>query len=399
MTNVKRTLRFILSFLLLSAWAFGQGWTLKLSSTVEIRNWKLTTEADKEEKGLSGAQIALYQGATLVQKVQSDAYGDFTINVPGNGEFILVVSYAGYNTKKFYVNTKGVPEDIQDDRFKPTFAIGGFIMAKAFPGVDYNQLQQPLVRVVWQPRAKKFDDDESYTEQMLGGLSRIADAENVIIENFCRLNREGNKALAIPDCPLAKKLYGEAIALLPDESYPKIQLEKVGECLKAKEKEEEAKKAKAEEEAKKKAEAEKVAKEKAEADKAAKEKADAEAKQKAEAEKVAKEKAETEAKQKAEAEKVAKAKADAEAKQKAEAEKVAKEKADAEVKQKAEAEKVAKEKADTEAKQKAEADKVAKAKADAEAKQKAEADKVAKEKTEAEAKQKAEAEKAAKDKV
>ncbi len=373
MTNVKRTIQFTLLFLLLNAGVFAQGWTLKLSSTVEIRNWKLTTEADKEEKGLGGAQIALYQGATLVQKVQSDAYGDFTINVPGNGEYILVVSYPGYNTKKFYVNTKGVPEDIADDRFKPTFAIGGFIMAKAFPGVDYGQLQQPLVRVVWQPRSKKFDDDEQYTEQMLGGLSRIADAENVIIEKFCGLNREGNKALAIPDCPLAKKLYGEAIALLPDESYPKIQLEKVGECLKAKAKEEEAKKAKEEEAAKKKAEAEKLAKEKAEADKVAKEKAEAEAKQKAEAEKVAKDKADAEAKQKAEAEKVAKDKADAEAKQKADAEKVAKDKADAEAKQKAEAEKIAKAKAETEAKQKAEAEKLAKEKTEAEAKQKAEA--------------------------
>lgn len=299
--------------------SFAQEWTLRLNSHVEIRSWKLTTKAEKEEKSLGGASITLYKGTTVISKTVSDAFGDFTLFVPANAEFILTVSYPGYNTKKFAIITTGVPENIQKDNFKPTFSIiGGFIMAKPFPGIDYAGLEQPLVKIVYKPSIKNFDDDESYTDVGRGIVGKITEAENILINKFCSTNKAGDVALAIPDCPLAKKLYNEAIALIPGEQYPVIQLAKVGLCLKDKE---EAEK-KAAEAAAAKAEADRLAEEKKLADKANAEKAAAE---KAEADRLAKEKA---AADKAEADKLAKEKAA----QKAEADKVAKEKAAAEKK-------------------------------------------------------------------
>lgn len=277
-------------------------WAVKISSNVELRTWKLTYKSEKTEKALGGASIVLSKGGSIISQGTSNGSGDFQVMVPGNGVYILTVSYPGCNPKKFEIVTTGVPEEIQNNNFYPSFSIGGFVMAKPFPGIDYAGLNEPLVKVVYSPKIKNFDDDAEYTDYGLNIVSKIWNAEQTLIDKFCGTNKKGDAALAIPDCPLAKRLYNEAIALIPGEPYPVEQLAKVPDCDKIEEE-----KKKGEEAAKKAAE------EKALADKAAKEKAAAD---KAEADKLAKEKAA--------ADKEAKAKA---ASEKAEADKLAKQKA------------------------------------------------------------------------
>ncbi|MBI2721028.1 MAG: hypothetical protein HYX39_02520 [Bacteroidetes bacterium] len=385
--------------LLLSTSLTQAQWFLRLSSNVELRTWKLTSKTEKEQKGVSGATISLYKSGSMVSQLTSEANGNFSIDVPADGDFMLVVSYPGCNTKKFSISTVGVPDEVGKDKFKPGFAIGGIIMAKAFPGVDYSALQQPLVKILYFPGGKKFDDDDNHTNQVLGQMVKISESENALISRFTSTNKIGDMALEKGDCPTAKINYEKAKAMIPNEPYPIEQLAKVALCLK--EKEELAKKA-AEEAAGKdaaaKAAAEKALAEKAAADKALADKAQAD---KAEAEKTLAEKAakEKELAAKAEAEKLAKEKAAAE---KESADKLAKEKeaaakaeAEKSAAEKATAEKIAKEKA---AAEKVEADKLAKEKSAAE---KAEADKLAKEKAIADKADadKLKAEKAAADKM
>ena len=379
---------------------FSQEWSLKLRSTVELRTFKLTNKVDVSESKLAGATIALFKGSTLINQVQSDGGGDFVIDVPANGDFILTVSYSGCNTKKFAVSTMGVPETITKDNYKPSFGIEGVIMAKAYPTVDYSILNQPLVRIVYTSNGKRFDDEEPHTNQMLAGLSRMRDTENALMNNFTTTNNIGDVALAKGDCPLAKASYEKAMTIIPGERYPSEQLPKVGDCLKQKELAD-----------KKATEDAKLATEKAEADRLAKEKAEAE---KLESDKLAKDKTTQESlakAAKADADKVAQDKLAAEkvetdrlakekvAAEKLEADKLAKDKTTQESlakAAKAEADKVAQDKLATE---KAEKDRLAKEKVAAE---KLESDKLAKDKTTQEASvkaNKAEAEKAQKDKL
>ena len=342
----------------LSLTIIAQEWQLKISSNVYLRKWKLTTKPDKQEETIGGAIITLYKsGGVKVSQTTSEGDGSFNIMIPANGEFYIIVSYPGCNSKRMSVSTKNVPEKYIDANFKPAFKItGGFIMVKPYPKINYNELNQDLIRVEFSESKKAFKDTENGTEQGLNIVGKIYDAEDELFKKFCGLNKSGDAALAVPDCPLAKKLYNEAIALIPNEEYPITQLTKVGECEKASQ--DAAAKAKAEAEAKAKADAEAKAKE--EADKIAKEqskKQEAEAKAKAEAEAKAKEEADKLAKEQSKKQETeAKAKAEAEAKAKEEADKLAKEQSK---KQEAEA----KAKADAEAKAKAEADKIAKEKA------------------------------------
>ena len=366
-----------------------QDWQLKISSNVYLRKWKLTTKAEKVEEVIGGATITLYKaGGTQVSQIKSDADGSFTMMIPANGEFYIIVSYPGCNAKRMSVSTKNVPEKYIDAAFKPSFKItGGFIMVKPYPGINYSELSQDLIRVEFIEDKKALKDTDGGTDQGLNIVGKIYDAEDELFKKFCGLNKSGDAALAMPDCPLAKKLYTEAIALIPGEEYPVAQLAKVGDCLKAAE--EAAAKAKADAEAKAKAEAD--AKAKADADAAAKAKADELAKTKAAEEAATKAKLAEEAKAKAEAEKLAKEQAD---KEKAAADAAAKAKAAEDAKAKAEADKLAKEKAAEDAKAKAAADKAAKEQAD---KEKAAADAAAKAKAAEDAKAKAAADKAAKE--
>lgn len=308
----------IIFILLLSATSIAQEWSLKLKSAVELRTFKLTNKIDVDDTKLAGATISLYKGSSLVTQMQSDGNGDFVIDVPANGDYILSVSYSGCNTKKFAISTIGVPPEIAKDNYKPTFGIEGVIMAKAFPTIDYSILKQPLARIVYTSNGKKFDDEQSYTNQMLTELSRIRDAENVLMNNFTSTNNTGDVALSKGDCPLAKASYEKAMTIINGEPYPSQQLPKVGDCLKAKELADK----KALDEANTKSNEAKLAAEKAEADRLAKE---ASTKAKAESEKTEAKKREDEkiAKQKAEAEKL---QADKLSKEKKEKEKVTVEK-------------------------------------------------------------------------
>ena len=68
----------LLACICLTAHVFSQEWTLKFSSVVE-----------KDGKGLSGATIAVYKGSAIVNQVQSAGRGDFEINIPANGDFMV----------------------------------------------------------------------------------------------------------------------------------------------------------------------------------------------------------------------------------------------------------------------------------------------------------------------
>ncbi len=299
--GVKKVVLFLLFFNFCSVYSqtTTKTWSLKIRSNVEIRTWKLTYKSEKTEKQLGGASIVLTKQGKVISQGTSDANGDFMVSVPGNDVFILTVSYPGCNPKKFEIITTGVPEEIQNNNFYPSFSIGGFVMAKPFPGIDYSGLNEPLVKVVYAPKIKNFDDDADYTDYGLNIVGKIWNAEQTLIDKFCGTNKRGDAALAIPDCPLAKRLYNEAIALIPGEPYPVEQLAKVPDCDKIEEE-----KKKAEEDAKKAAE-EKALAEKSNKEKATAEKAEADklAKEKAAADKLAKQKA---AEEKAAADKLAK---------------------------------------------------------------------------------------------
>ena len=384
-----------------------------------------------EKSRIIGATIVVSQGPKEFLKTTSDAVGSYAFSLPLGAQYLVTISKDGYISKKYSVNTLGVPPEKALNKFPNIQA--SLSLIKPLDGVDYSLLKQPLNKYYYNPEKDNFEYDKAYLDQMLLGLEAIKEAEKVV--KNAEKEKEGNylSAIKIADKAYAKRewqsaisAYQSAAAIKPNEVYPKDQIAIINKVIAEEQAKAKADKEQADKIAKEKAAAEAAAKAKADkelADKLAKEKAaiDAAAKAKSEkelADKLAKEKvaAEAAAKVKAEkdaADKLAKEKADADAKIKAEkesADKLAKEKvaADAAAKAKMEkeaADKLAKDKSDAEAKIKTEreaADKIAKEKAAAEAKIKAEkeaSDKLVREKADADAKVKAAADAAAKAKL
>ena len=262
---MKHTL--ILSILLSCFFMHSQNWMLKLSSTVELRSWRLTNTAEKSEKALSGASIKLYKGDVLIGETSSDANGDFVIDIPSGGEFVLTIYYSACNTKKFNVSTTSVDENVGKD-YKPSISISGFIMSKPLKGVDYIGLNEPLVKVEYKSKGQNFNKDETVTNKGLNILSKIYDSETALIQKFCAVNKAGDDAMKNHNCLMAIDYYLKAINMLPGEQYPVDQMTKAELCVKNNKAEAEA----LAESIKEKANAAKIANEKTIAEKQAKDK-------------------------------------------------------------------------------------------------------------------------------
>ena len=219
------------SFFILGLFCKSQNWTLKLSSKIELRTWRLSSTAEKTEKSLKGATITLFKDKTQIQQTFSDGEGNFVINIPAKGDYILTIAYSACNTKKFYVTTNGVPDDVGKGNYLPSINITGFIMSNPLKGVDYLGLNEPLVKVEYKSDGQNFDKDEAVTNKGIEIVSKIFDAENSIIEKFCAANKAGDAALKKKNCVLAKECYLKAINLLPGEQYPIDQKEKAEQCV------------------------------------------------------------------------------------------------------------------------------------------------------------------------
>jgi hypothetical protein len=100
----------ILHLIVIAIFSFSaraQDWQLELSSNVELRSWKLTSEAIKTEKPLRGASIVLSKvSGAVVTQTTSDGNGDFTVMVPQNDEFVLTVSFSNHSNFWFRFRTK-----------------------------------------------------------------------------------------------------------------------------------------------------------------------------------------------------------------------------------------------------------------------------------------------------
>lgn len=229
---MKKSLTLFLFFMFIFFSVNAQKWKLKITSSVELREWKLTSKADIDVKPLIGASVKVFKLGVLIAQAVSDGNGDFKIMVPANGVFILEVSYASCSVKRFEVSTLGVPAEVSDNAdFSPTFTIGGFVLSKPFKEVDYSELASPLVKVYYSPKIKNFNYDHATSDAGLNVVATIYSAEKVLINNFCSTNKLGDAALTKKDCPLAKSTYEKAITIIYGEQYPIEQLQKCDICF------------------------------------------------------------------------------------------------------------------------------------------------------------------------
>ena len=364
------------------------------------------------------ANIIITQNSKIVNKLLTDATGHFSFSVPFGVDYLITVSKDEFVSKKFDINTNGIPPEKSSSNFKVIQA--DITLFKRMKGVDYSILDQPIIKYSYNAEDEVFDFDEKLLQDMLNKIETIHETEDditikqkqeeTVYKNIIKL---ADKAFSKEDWQSAIVKYQEANKINPKDSYPLTQLDNITKLVSEKlaaENKAKADKALADKALADKAAADKLASDKAKSDKA---KADKAAADKAIAEKAAADKLASENKAKAESERIAKEKlaADAILKSKAEADRLTAEKVASENKAKADKALVDKAAADKSMADKAAADKLAlekakadklladKSAADKAMADKAMADKAAADKLASENKAKAESERIAKEKL
>jgi hypothetical protein len=205
----------------------------------------------KSRKKLEGAVVTLYKGSTQVSQQTTAANGRFDLKMDLNGEYTLTVGKPGHITKKFYFNTKGVPEDRAKEEFGgQDIEVSIFEMPKD-PGVvsQINSiLSQPMAKFYYDDNIKEIDFDKAYSQAMVEALDKLnqiekeaikkaeeeeknkSAAESAAASKYEAAIIKGDAAFGKKDYTTARAAYTEALSIKPGEEYPKnkiVEIEKL----------------------------------------------------------------------------------------------------------------------------------------------------------------------------
>src|SRR5262249_21174223 len=141
-----------------------------------------------------------------------------------------------YVTKKFTVNTGGVPPEKAATKFPIIQASLG--MFKKMEGIDYSALNQPINKYKYNPQLDNFEYDEAYLNQMISKLTAIKEAEKEQLKKekakeaqYAAAVKQGDKLYADRDWESALASYKEAQSIKPGETHPGNQIAAINKIL------------------------------------------------------------------------------------------------------------------------------------------------------------------------
>jgi hypothetical protein len=221
------------------------------SAAVAQNVYDVNGTVKKNKKKLEGAIVSLYRGSTQVQQVITAANGRFNVKMDFNAEYTLSITKPGHITKKFYFNTKGIPEERAKEEFGgQDIEVSIFELPKD-PGVvsQVNSiLSQPMAKFFYDDKIKEIEYDKSYSQSVLDALAKLNEIEkqaNQKAEEEGKKKQElesaaaskyeaavmkGDAAFGKKDYTTARAAYEEALSIKVGEAYPKgkiVEIEKL----------------------------------------------------------------------------------------------------------------------------------------------------------------------------
>lgn len=237
--SIRLVVAFVFTFLFVFAFTAKTKaqWSYTVAGTVK-----------KNKKKLEGAVITLYRGSTQVNQIVTQSNGRFSINLDQNAEYSLTIGKAGHITKKFYFNTKGIPEERAKEPFGgQDIEVSIFEMPKD-PGVQSqinNILSQPMAKFYYDDKIKEIDYDKAYSQSMQDALAKLAQVEkeaNAKAEEESKKQQQleaaaasqyqaaiakGDAAFAKKDYVTARAAYEEALSVKKGEQYPLDKIKEI----------------------------------------------------------------------------------------------------------------------------------------------------------------------------
>lgn len=135
------------------------------------------------EGTLERAQIAVYLNSDLVELVQTDDKGNYSIPLDFNKLYTLTISKEGYNTSTLMVDTRALPKNVQQGGFR--FTAAEFVLNSFKKGRDQS-LNKMLGRLYFNPSQQQFIIAPDGTSPSAG----TADASKELLDRALLKNNE-----------------------------------------------------------------------------------------------------------------------------------------------------------------------------------------------------------------
>jgi len=203
--------------------------------------WRLILEVvvTDEGKRMSGAEIKVYKGGTLVETVLTNSKGEADIPMNPNGDYSIEIGgNKGVIKKKLSVNTNNVPAGAaKGDQYFPAEVD----LFKKVEGLDYEILEKPIGKILYDPDVG-FDVDVAYTKHQKSALDKLqkeflaqkakeaADGKEKK-KQYDAAVKIADKAFADEKWETAEEYYKKANAILPEELHPSFQLAELNSKL------------------------------------------------------------------------------------------------------------------------------------------------------------------------
>ena len=196
-------------------------------------------------KKLDGAVVTLYKGSSQIQQVTTNSSGRFDVKMELNGEYTLTMTKGGFITKKFYFNTKGVPDDRAKEEFGGQDIDVSLFQLPKDPNIvsQINTiLSQPMAKFYYDDGQKEINYDKTYSQSMIDALAKLsviekeankkaeeeakknADLESVAASKYEAAISKGDAAFGKKDYATAKAAYQDALTIKATEKYPHDQI-------------------------------------------------------------------------------------------------------------------------------------------------------------------------------
>ena len=202
----------------------------------------------KNKKKLDGAVVTLMKGSAMANQVTTTSSGRFSVMLDLNAEYTLTIGKPGHITKKFYFNTKGIPEERAKEEFGgQDIEVSIFELPKD-PGMvsQVNSiLSQPIAKFYYDDKIKEIEYDKAYTQSMQNALAQLAQMEkeaNAKAEEQAKQQQQleaaaasqyqaaiakGDAAFAKKDYATARAAYEDALSVKKGEQYPLDKIKEI----------------------------------------------------------------------------------------------------------------------------------------------------------------------------
>ena len=207
-------------------------------------SYKMEGEVVYDGKALSGAIASLFNSSGKEKEMLTNTDGTFSFSLKPNEEYSIFVTKQGFTKSEIICSTLGFSEE-GGKKFKgfnsPKIELFKLPRDEASVLRINEILSTPTMSYYYDSDKNMIVADESLEESLLGELAKIqqivdedskkADPELEKEKQFKKEIANGDRAFTAKNYMLAKTSYEQALAVKPNETYPKIRIAEINKLV------------------------------------------------------------------------------------------------------------------------------------------------------------------------